>query len=122
MRMVAVVLAGGTGQRFGSDMPKQMHVLAGKSLVEHSVAAFEQADGVEAIMVVMPAGLTAQAREQFAGSCRKVTDVIEGRATPTDSTRRAIAALGEEESDALSLDAASPPPQHRVIAHCVSAP
>src|SRR5260370_23816617 len=94
MRMVAVVLAGGTGQRFGSDMPKQMHVLAGKSLVEHSVAAFEQADGVEAIMVVMPAGLTAQARAQFAGSCRKGTHVIQGCATRTDLTRRPIAALG----------------------------
>jgi len=62
MRTVAVVLAGGAGQRFGSEMPKQMHVLAGRSLVEHSVAAFEQADAVEEIMVVMPAGLTAQAR------------------------------------------------------------
>src|SRR5260370_6622017 len=121
MRMVAVVLAGGTGQRFGSDMPKQMHVLAGKSLVEHSVAAFEQADGVEAIMVVMPAGLTAQAREQFAGSCRKVTDVIEGGATRTDSTRRAIAALGEEECDVLFHDAARPLLEQRIIADCVSA-
>ena len=97
MRTVAVVLAGGTGQRFGSEMPKQMHVLAGRSLVEHSVAAFEQADGVDAITIVMPAGLTAQATERFAGSdFRKVTGVIEGGATRTDSTRRAIAALGEE--------------------------
>jgi len=62
MRTVAVVLAGGTGQRFGSDMPKQMHILAGKTLIEHSVAAFEQAAGVDAIMVVMPAGLEGRDR------------------------------------------------------------
>src|SRR5260221_2679027 len=122
MRTVAVVLAGGTGQRFGSDMAKQMHVLAGRSLVEHSVAAFEQADAVEAIMVVMPAGLTAQARERFAGSgFRKVTGVIEGGATRTDSTRRAIAALGEEECDVLFHDAARPLLEQRIIADCVSA-
>src|SRR5260370_35958262 len=108
MRMVAVVLAGGTGQRFGSDMPKQMHVLAGKSLVEHSVAAFEQADGVEAIMVVMPAGLTAQAREQFAGSCRKGTDAIDGGATRPASTPRRIAAHGEEDCEVLFPDAPRP--------------
>jgi ribitol-5-phosphate 2-dehydrogenase (NADP+) / D-ribitol-5-phosphate cytidylyltransferase len=122
MRTVAVVLAGGTGRRFGSDMPKQMHVLAGRSLVEHSVAAFEQAEGVESIMLVMPAGLIAQAKEHFAGSgFRKVTDVIEGGATRTESTRRAIAALGDEECDVLFHDAARPLLEQRIIADCVSA-
>ena len=122
MRTVAVVLAGGTGRRFGSDMPKQMHVLAGRSLVEHSVAAFEQAEGVESITLVMPAGLTAQAKEHFAGSgFRKVTDVIEGGATRTESTRRAIAALGDEECDVLFHDAARPLLEQRIIADCVSA-
>ena len=122
MRTVAVVLAGGVGQRFGGDRPKQMRLLAGRTLVEHSVAAFEQADGVDSIMVVMPAGLTAQAREQFAGSgFRKVTGVIEGGATRTDSTRRAIAALGDEECDVLLHDAARPLVEQRIIADCISA-
>src|SRR3981081_4766728 len=98
MRRVAFVLAGGTGRGFGSEMPKQMHVLAGRSLVEHSVAAFEQADAVEEIMVVMPAGLTAQAREWSAGSgYRKVTGVIEGGATRTASHRRADSDLAEDD-------------------------
>ena len=122
MRTVAVVLAGGTGQRFGGDGPKQMRLLAGRSLVEHSVAAFEQADGVDSITVVMPAGLTAQAMEHFARSgFRKVTGVIEGGATRTDSTRRAIAALGDEECDVLFHDAARPLVEQRIIADCISA-
>jgi len=122
MRTVAVVLAGGTGRRFGSDMPKQMHVLAGRSLVEYSVAAFEQAEGVESITLVMPAGLTAQAKDHFAGSgFRKVTDVIEGGTTRTESTRRAIEALGDEECDVLFHDAARPLLEQRIIADCVSA-
>jgi 2-C-methyl-D-erythritol 4-phosphate cytidylyltransferase len=122
MRTVAVVLAGGTGQRFGGDSPKQMRLLAGRSLVEHSVAAFEEADGVDSITVVMPAGLAARAREHFAGSgFRKVTGVIEGGATRTDSTRRAIAALGDEECDVLFHDAARPLVEQRIIADCISA-
>jgi 2-C-methyl-D-erythritol 4-phosphate cytidylyltransferase len=122
MRTVAVVLAGGAGQRFGGNMPKQMHALAGRTLIEHSVAAFEQAGDVESIMVVMPAGLTAQARERFADSCyRKVTSVIEGGVTRTDSTRRAIAALGGQECDVLFHDAARPLIEQRIIADCVSA-
>ena len=110
MRTVAVVLAGGTGQRFGGDRPKQLHVLAGRTLIEHSVTAFERAPGVDTIMVVMPAALADQARERFtaAGGYRKVTAVIEGGATRTDSTRCAIAALGETECDVLFHDAARP--------------
>jgi ribitol-5-phosphate 2-dehydrogenase (NADP+) / D-ribitol-5-phosphate cytidylyltransferase len=123
MRTVAVVLAGGTGQRFGGDRPKQLRVLAGRTLLEHSVAAFEQAPDVDAIMVVMPAGLAGQAGQRFAAGngYRKVTAVIEGGATRTDSTRCAIAALGKAECNVLFHDAARPLVDQRIIADCVSA-
>jgi len=123
MRTVAVVLAGGMGQRFGGDRPKQLHVLAGRTLVEHSVAAFEQAPGVAAITIVMPPGLASQAKEQFVGSGYhpKVTGVIAGGATRTDSTRCAIAAFGESECNVLFHDAARPLLDQRIIADCISA-
>jgi len=125
MRTVAVVLAGGTGQRFGGDTPKQLHVLAGRTLVEHSVAAFDEAPGVDEITVVMPPGLAGAAREQFAAAVgsgyRKVTGVIEGGATRTDSTRCAIAALGRAERNVLFHDAARPLLGQRIIADCVRA-
>jgi 2-C-methyl-D-erythritol 4-phosphate cytidylyltransferase len=122
MRTVAVVLAGGMGQRFGGDRPKQMQVLAGRTLIEHSVAAFEQAPGVDAITIVMPPGLAGPAGGQFtAGGHAKVTAVIEGGATRTDSTRCAIAALGPSECNVLFHDAARPLVDQRIIADCVSA-
>jgi len=123
MRTVAVVLAGGMGHRFGGDRPKQLHVLAGRTLVEHSVAAFEQAPGVAAITIVMPPGLASQAKEQFAdsGHYPKVTEVIEGGVARTDSTRCAIAALGEGECNVLFHDAARPLLDQRIIADCISA-
>jgi len=123
MRTVAVVLAGGMGQRFGGDRPKQLHVLAGRTLVEHSVAAFEQAPGVAAVTIVMPPGLASQAKEQFADSDShpKVTGVIEGGVTRTDSTRCAIAALGPGECNVLFHDAARPLLDQRIIADCISA-
>jgi 2-C-methyl-D-erythritol 4-phosphate cytidylyltransferase len=122
MRTVAVVLAGGAGQRFGGDRPKQLQVLAGRTLVEHAVAAFEQASDVDAIMIVMPAGLAGQAREQFTGGGHpKVSGVIEGGPTRTDSTRCAIAALGAGECNVLFHDAARPLLDQRIIADCVRA-
>jgi 2-C-methyl-D-erythritol 4-phosphate cytidylyltransferase len=122
MRTVAVVLAGGSGQRFGGERPKQLHVLAGRTLLEHSVAAFEQAPDVDAITIVMPADLAGQAGQQFAGNgYHKVTGVIAGGATRTDSTRCAIAALGEAECNVLFHDAARPLLDQRIIADCVRA-
>ena len=56
MRMVAVVLAGGAGLRFGADVPKQLLRLDGRTLIEHCVAAFDEAPGVDEVLVVMPPG------------------------------------------------------------------
>ncbi|SRR6266567_4837637 len=124
MRTVAVVLAGGAGQRFGGGTPKQLHVLAGRTLLEHSVAAFEQAPGVDEILVVMAAGFTGRARDILeAGSYRKITGVIEGGPARPDSTRRAIAAVGAavSECNVLFHDAARPLLDQRIIADCLRA-
>src|SRR5438270_12158851 len=92
MRMVAVVLGGGTGRRLGAGMPKQLLTLGGQTLIERCVAAFEAAPGVDEILVVMARGYTGQVRELVAGY-RKVTAVIEGGATRPESTRAALAAV-----------------------------
>jgi 2-C-methyl-D-erythritol 4-phosphate cytidylyltransferase len=121
MYTVAVVLAGGSGQRFGTDVPKQLLPLAGRALIEHSVAAFEQAPGVDAILVVMTAGHAGQAREMLAGGgYRKVTGVIAGGRTRVESTWRAIEELGGAECDVLFHDAARPLVDQEVIAACVA--
>jgi 2-C-methyl-D-erythritol 4-phosphate cytidylyltransferase len=122
MRTVAVVLAGGSGQRFGSGLPKQLLPLTGRTLIEHSVAAFEQAPDVTAILVVMAAGHASQVAELLAADgYQKVMGVIEGGASRPESTRRAIAELGDEECDVLFHDAARPLVDQRIIADCVRA-
>jgi 2-C-methyl-D-erythritol 4-phosphate cytidylyltransferase len=94
MRMVAVVLGGGVGQRLGAGVPKQLLTLGGMTLIERCVAAFEAAPGVDEILVVMASGWTAQVKAILAdGGYGKVTDVIEGGATRPDSTRVALAAI-----------------------------
>src|ERR1700748_36321 len=92
MRMVAVVLGGGVGQRLGAGMPKQLLTLGGQTLIERCVAAFEAAPGVDETLVVMARGYTGQVRELVAGY-RKVAAVVEGGATRPESTRAALAAV-----------------------------
>jgi 2-C-methyl-D-erythritol 4-phosphate cytidylyltransferase len=124
MRTVAVVLAGGAGQRFGGSVPKQLQTLAGKTVLEYSVAAFEHAPGVDEILVVMAARFVSQARSALGpGRYGKLTNVIEGGSARPDSTRRAIAALGAQadECNVLFHDAARPLLDQRIIADCVRA-
>jgi ribitol-5-phosphate 2-dehydrogenase (NADP+) / D-ribitol-5-phosphate cytidylyltransferase len=122
MRTVAVVLGAGSGLRFGAAIPKQLLPLAGRALLEHSVAAFEHAPGVDEILVVMAPGHTAQVRDLLAGrGYRKVTGVIEGGVTRPESARRAIAAIGPDECDVLFHDAARPLLDQPTIAGCVRA-
>ena len=67
MRMVGVVLGAGTGRRIGAALPKQLLRLGGRTLLEHCVAAFEQAPGVDEILVVMASGYVEQVRTMLAG-------------------------------------------------------
>ena len=127
MRMVAVVLGGGIGQRVGAALPKQLLRLGRRTLVEHCVAAFEQAPGIDEILVVMASGYVEQVRAMLAdGGYGKVTGVIAGGAGRPDSTRVALAALagaGRDPADCgvLLHDAARPLVDQRIIADCVAA-
>ena len=139
MRMVAVVLGGGTGQRLGAGMPKQLLTLGGQTLIERCVAAFDAAPGVDEILVVMARGYTGQVRELVAGF-QKVIGVIEGGATRPESTRAALAAIAEggtgwvgyaggagwgggggSDCGVLLHDAARPLVDQKIIAACVAA-
>ena len=122
MRMVAVVLGGGVGQRLGARMPKQLLRLAGRTLIEHCVAAFEQAPGVDEILVVMAGGYVGQVEGLLAGF-PKVSAVIEGGVTRPDSTRVALGAIARThpgEVGVLLHDAARPLVDGRIIADCVA--
>jgi ribitol-5-phosphate 2-dehydrogenase (NADP+) / D-ribitol-5-phosphate cytidylyltransferase len=126
MRMVAVVLGGGMGQRLGAGMPKQLLTLGGTTLIERCVAAFEAAPGVDEILVVMARGYTGQVEALLADRYRKVTAVIEGGQTRPESTRVALAAIAAGGADGddcgvLLHDAARPLVDQRIIADCVAA-
>jgi 2-C-methyl-D-erythritol 4-phosphate cytidylyltransferase len=122
MRTVAVVLAGGSGRRFGGDLPKQLQLLAGQTLVEHCVAAFDRAPGVDEVLVVIGEDFITETAAQLR-PYRKLAGVIPGGAARSDSTRQAIAALRGQPDDCRVLlhDAARPLIDQRIIADCVTA-
>jgi 2-C-methyl-D-erythritol 4-phosphate cytidylyltransferase len=123
MRTVAVVLAAGSGSRFGSASPKQLRLLAGRNLIQHCAQAFDRAPGVDQVLVVTAAGLEDQVRRDLAGVA-KVAAVIAGGASRTDSTRQALGWLARAapaDAKVLFHDAARPLVDQRIIADCIAA-
>lgn len=118
MRYVAVILAGGTGSRLGGTMPKQLLPLAdGRSVLEHAVEAFESADCIDEIVLVMHRDWIAEAEKMWLRNAwQKVKHVLPGGKERWESSLQAIEAYKGEKDIALLLhDAARPWVSHRII-------
>src|SRR3954447_19817623 len=122
MRCVAVVLAGGTGTRVGLDLPKQLIKIAGKPIIEHTIAAMQASPLVDEILVMMAPGYLDEVRAIVRqGGYDKVTQILEGAGTRNDTTAAALAALGEQECNVLLHDAVRPLVSQTIIAANVEA-
>lgn len=57
MKTVAIIVAGGSGTRFGAQLPKQFLELAGKPILMHSIETFgDNRDGSFDVIVTLPEG------------------------------------------------------------------
>ena len=54
MKKYAIIVAGGSGQRMQSAVPKQFLLLQGKPVLYHTLATFYQADATTEIILVLP--------------------------------------------------------------------
>lgn len=53
MKNIAVVLAGGSGRRFGAEKPKQFLVVAGSTILEHTLSKFDKHPDITGICLVV---------------------------------------------------------------------
>ncbi|HEY7485455.1 MAG TPA: 2-C-methyl-D-erythritol 4-phosphate cytidylyltransferase [Streptosporangiaceae bacterium] len=116
------MLAGGTGQRVGGATPKQLIEVAGRPILSYAIEAFENAAGIDEILVVMAAGHEAAAAA-IARPFSKVKAVLSGGDTRTESTLRALEALraAPDHTHVLFHDAARPFVDQTVIGGCLAA-
>ncbi|MEL7938075.1 bifunctional cytidylyltransferase/SDR family oxidoreductase [Pseudomonas delhiensis] len=122
--VIAVVLAGGRGLRFGSELPKQFVKLAGRMVIEHTVEVFEHSPAVEQIVLVVPGGYESVLWEAATrNGWRKVAKIVAGGRDRADSTASAIAALDGQPEQARILihDAARPLLDQPTIVRCLDA-
>lgn len=110
-KLYIIIVAAGSGNRFGGDLPKQFAVLAGKPVLMRSIEAFDALDCDKEMTVVLSASET----ERWADMCRQYNfispKVVTGGATRTESVRNALADLNvaaDNNSIVLIHDGARP--------------
>src|SRR5690349_19875510 len=102
MRIAAILVAAGSGSRFGSDVPKQFVSLVGKPVLRH---AAETLSG--SVDLLQPVGDASAIEAALAGLPH--LPVVAGGATRQDSVRRGLDALEVEAPDLVLVhDAARP--------------
>lgn len=110
MNLVAI-LAGGVGARMGMNLPKQFLQFAGRTVLEHSVQAFENHPDVNKILIVMNSDYVDEAKAIIKkNNWPKVCGVIIGGNNRYDSSAAAIDYfLGNAANDKILIhDAARP--------------
>lgn len=123
IKNIAVILAGGSGQRFGTALPKQFLPLVGKTVIEHSIEAFEQCAAIDEIAVVMNADYLPMMQEIIdRNGWLKVRKLLPGGAERHFSTLSAINAYeGCSDINLIFHDAARPAVSQRIINEVVEA-
>ena len=105
----AVLVAAGSGERFGGDRPKAFANLGGRPLLAESLERLEASDWIEALVVVAPAEWEEPsillAEELGAG---KIHAAVTGGETRSDSVRAGLAEVPEEAVVLVVHDAARP--------------
>ena len=130
MYNIAVILAGGIGARVGGTLPKQLLPLAdGRSVLEHAVTAFEQADCIDEVCIVMHPDYIMHAEQMLlANAWQKVRHIIPGGKERWESSVNAIRLLGDkamrqsgDEVNLLLHDAARPFVSQEIISNVCQA-
>ena len=107
MFVTAIIAAGGTGQRFGGDRPKQLLAVRGRSILERSVAAFLDHPAITELIVALPKELADDPPAYLLGTAKPLRVVVGGRRRQ-DSVTNAFRAASPGAHVIIIHDAARP--------------
>ncbi len=120
-KVVGVILAGGSGVRFGTSTPKQFMVVRGRTIIEHTVEVFEKSEGIDEIAIVTREDYIPFVKEIVQNnSWKKVCNVLPGGKERYHSSLSAINAYSDEDL-LIFHDAVRPLVSQRIISDCIKA-
>lgn len=120
MKNIGIILAGGSGHRMGSHLPKQFLTLLGKTVLEHSLSAFQLHPDIDEIFIVTHAAYI-EKTETIVGQSgfSKVTRILTGGAERYHSTLAALQVCPQAECNLIIHDAVRPLVSQQMITDCI---
>lgn len=117
MKNVAVLLAGGSGKRMGTTLAKQFLVVGDKTIIQHSIEAFENHKLIDEICIVINADYIADIEELVNNQqYKKVKHILNGGKERSDSSLAAINAYKDKaDVNLIFHDAVRPFVSERII-------
>lgn len=105
-RCTAIVLAAGQGSRMGAKVQKQYLEIAGKPVLYYSLAAFEESEIIDDVIVVVGEGQTEYCRKEIVEKYNfdKVDLITIGGKERYESVYRALLAMDREEMKVPNRD------------------
>ena len=120
MFVSAIIAAGGRGLRFGAAVPKQLLTVAGRPILERSVAAFSAHPEINEIVVALPAEIAADPPSYLRAEAKRL-QVVVGGARRQDSVARAFSAVDPRADIVVIHDAARPFASDSLISRTIAA-
>lgn len=122
MKNYSIILASGTGNRYGSELPKQFVKIAGKTILEHTVEIFEKSENIDEIIIVITPEYRFLAEDIILkNNYKKVRKLLNGGETRKDSSFIGISSIEDNEANVIIHDCARPFLTQKIIDDCVKA-
>lgn len=119
---IAVILAGGSGSRFGLDYPKQFVKLAGKTIIEHTIEIFEKHKQIDEICIVCKKEYINKIEElSIKNQFKKIKKIIAGGKERKDSSYNAILSYSDLDVNLIFHDAVRPFCSNEIITNVIKA-
>ncbi|WP_294228891.1 bifunctional cytidylyltransferase/SDR family oxidoreductase [uncultured Shimia sp.] len=116
-----IILAGGSGTRFRSEKPKQLAMLAGKTILHHTLENVAACESVKQIILVSRGTILEEAKKIVSDIAHPSIKIVEGGANRLESTRAGLMAVdGPAATKVLVHDGVRPFIKHDVINSCYS--
>ena len=118
---IAIIVAAGSGTRFGADVPKQFLEICGKPLLIHTLERFEECAAIDEIVLVLSESEIENFQkilEKF--NLKKLGKIVSGGKTRAESVRNALNSLDENKTEFVAVhDGARPLVSHEEIAQTI---
>ncbi len=122
MKTYGIILASGRSERFGGDIPKQFTLINGKTVLEHSLDAFEKNQHIDnIILVITPEYLENAQKIVTDNNYKKVFKILKGGKTRKESSKIAVESIDENEANVFIHDCARPFVSQKIIDDCIEA-